>query len=129
MEKRVWTAPRAEVEKFEVNDHIAACYKIRCNVPTGFGYLEQDGFDGYTSGDVKLTNNGVSGCDDVHIGVYLDEAPSENAMWQPQRIGWGGYDNAGNPYGVFYWSTGSGSNNQHFSKVADAEWETNPNAS
>lgn len=129
MEKRVWTMPQAEVDKFEVNDNITACYVIDCNVGTGFGYIEQNDTPGYQNGDVKLTNNGVHGCGDEHVGVYLDAAPYENAMWQPQSYSWGRYVNDGDPYGVFYWSTGSGSNNQHFSKVSDAKWETNPNAS
>ena len=58
------------------------------------------------------------------------DGPKANAMWQPQR--WtifGGYQDDGPAYDVYYWSDGYGQTHRHFSKVSDAEWETNPNAS
>lgn len=127
--KREYVKPVMMGEAFVANEYVAACYKIACNVPTGFGFVDNNGNKQYDWGDKKLTNDGVSGCGNVHVGVQLDEAPKENAMWQPQKWGRWGLTNDGSAYGVFWWSTGSGSNNQHFSKVLDAQWETNPNAS
>lgn len=129
MEKKEWVRPRAVVQEFTPNEYVCACYKIRCNVPYGIGYIETNGIDGYQAGgrghdgDKRL---GVGqGCNVYHVGVNLDEPPTENAMWQEMDF-WG---NKGAYYPVFHWSTGRGDYDQHFSKVADAEWETNPNAS
>ena len=127
--KREYVKPVMMGEAFVANEYVAACYKIACNVPTGFGFVDNNGNKQYDLGETKLTSDGVSGCGNVHVGVQLDKAPTENAMWQPQKRTFLGLKNYGDAYGVFWWSTGNGSNNQHFSKVVDAEWETNPNAS
>lgn len=122
--RKQWFAPKAEGEKFVANEYVAACYKIKCNVPSGVGYYEKNGKPGYQNGswrkpeDEKIASG--KGCGIYHIGVNLDEPPTENAMWDP---------NNGEAYPVFHWVDGYGNNGHHFSKVSDAEWETNPNAS
>ena len=55
MEKKIWTAPRAIVEQFEMTQYIAACgdsgitYKFKCTAGGG------------ASGQVYVETNGVSG--------------------------------------------------------------------
>lgn len=133
--KMRWEEPRIEVQKFIPNEYVAACWRINCNVPTGFGFIDNNGNDQYDRGDEKLTSDGVYGCGVWHTGVQgvPDDGPTANAMWQPQEYRggfWGGrYENAGPAYDVYYWSDGYGQTHRHFSKVSDAEWETNPNAS
>lgn len=117
---------------FEANEYIAACYKIKCNVPSGTGYKETNGTDGYQKDEYKWINGKLEfikgdeyiasgrGCGVWHVGVHLDAPPTNNAMWDP----WDGKE-----YPVFHWTQGSGNNGHHFSKVSDTQWETNPNAS
>lgn len=133
--KMRWEEPRIKVQKFMPNEYVAACYNIGCNVPTGFGFIDNNGNDRYDQGDTKLTSDGVYGCGTVHEGVpgVPDDGPVANAMWQPQRyqggIIFGSYVNDGPAYDVFYWRDGRGRLDIHFSKVSDANWEKNPNAS
>lgn len=130
--KREYSKPAMQVEVFEASEYVAACWKIKCNVPDGTGYYETNGIPGYQSrgGYTKVDGKWVSykrdtyiasgyGCGIYHIGV--EEKPFANAMWQESG--------SGNYYEVFHWVDGHGNNGHHFSKVADAEWETNPNAS
>ena len=132
---KAYVKPMMDSEVFVANEYVAACWKINCNVPTGFGFIDNNGNDKYDSGDEKLTNNGVYGCGVWHTGVQgvPGDGPKANAMWQPQRweggFMFGEYVNSGSAYDVYYWSDGYGQTHRHFSKVSDAEWETNPNAS
>lgn len=134
--KKQYEKPSMSIDMFEANEYIAACYRIKCNVPSGKGYIEKNGITGYQQkGWQKIDGKWVNveqsdsyiasgkGCGVWHVGVHLDAPPYENAMWDPD--GNGGSD----AYPVFHWSTGSWNHNQHFSKVSDAQWETNPNAS
>lgn len=130
--KKQWISPRAEGERFIANEYVAACWKINCNVPTGFGFIDNNGNGTYDNRDVRLTANGVSGCGEYHKGVsgVPGDGPVANAKWQPQRFSIrDGYVNYGNAYDVYHWRDGNGELDIHFSKVSDAEWETNPNAS
>ena len=129
---RKYVKPRMESESFIANEYVAACWKIHCNVPRGFGFIDNNGNDKYDRGDTKLTSDGVIGCNTWHSGVegVPGDGPEANAMWQPQRDSWFfGYVNDGKAYDVYYWSDGYGQTHRHFSKVEDAQWETNPNAS
>ena len=134
---RTWSEPRIAVQRFVADAYVAACWKINCNVPTGFGFFDNNGNAQYDRNiDEKLTSDGVYGCGTWHTGIQgvPDDGPSANAMWQPQRYvqqGWFGgyYQNDGNAYDVYYWRDGNGRNDVHFSKVDDAQWESNPNAS
>lgn len=131
--KKQWASPRILVQEFEANEYVAACWKINCNVPTGFGFIDRNENGKYDRfADEKLTSDGVYGCNVWHTGVegVPGDGPQANAMWQPQReTWWGGYENNGDAYDVYYWSDGWGQSHRHFSKVEDAQWETNPNAS
>ncbi|NME57593.1 hypothetical protein HF855_09215 [Dorea formicigenerans] len=126
--KMRWEEPRIEVQKFIPNEYVAACYNISCNVPSGVGYYETNGEPGYqeggwfTKGDEFIASG--TGCGTTHYGVpgVPDDGPVANAMWQESR--------SGRYYSVFYWEQSSwGHSSSHFSKVEDADWEKNPNAS
>lgn len=128
--KRTYTRPIAYVEEFTPNEYVAACYNITCNVPSGTGYYETNGRPGYQRGSHwekgdELIASGT-GCGTTHYGVpgVPDDGPTANAMWQES---W-----SGRYYPVYYWEQGQsswGHSSSHFSKVEDAEWEKNPNAS
>lgn len=131
--KREYSKPAMEVEVFEASEYVAACFRIKCNVPYGTGYKETNGIAGYQSiGGYDIETRKFykrdeyiasgEGCGVWHVGVNLDTPkPIENAMWQESN---------GNYYPVFHWTdTSHGSNPNHFSKVSDTEWATNPNAS
>ena len=121
--KREYSTPAIKVEVFEASESVAACWKIKCNVPYGYGYLDNNKNGKFDDGDERLTNEIVRGCGVWHKGVkgVLDGGPKANAMWHA----YGAFKD----YPVYWWSTGEGSDNQHFSKDSDAQWETNPNAS
>ena len=129
--KMRWEEPRVEVQKFIPNEYVAACY----NIPSGTGYYETNGepgyqkggyipFVGYVEGDQEIASG--TGCGTTHYGVpgVPDDGPVANAMWQES---W-----TGRYYPVYYWEQGQsgwGHSSAHFSKVEDADWEKNPNAS
>ena len=122
-------------EMFVANEYVGACWKVNCNVETGIGFIDTNNNKKYEEGiDKKICqSNPRSGCDDYHGGVpgISDDGPVANAMWQPVTFDpftWK-YVNDGDPYDVYWWSTGNTDHDQHFTKVSDAEWETNPNAS
>lgn len=128
--KKQWTSPRVLVQAFEANEYVAACYNIKCNVPYGVGYYEKNGEPGYQKGgwfgggDERIASG--EGCGIMHYGVpgVPGDGPVANAMWQESRTG--------RYYPVYYWEQGNsswGHSSSHFSKVEDAEWEPNPNAS
>lgn len=121
-----WTRPIANVQEFAANEYVAMCWKIKCNVPYGFGFYDRNGDGKYRKEDDGAKIATGYGCGHYHHGVQSDQGPVANAMWQPT-------DNRGNAkgaaYPVFMFKTGNHNNDHHFSKVSDAQWETNPNAS
>ena len=125
--KKKYEKPNMDLEMFEANEYIAACYKIKCNVPNGFGFLDINGNGQYDSKtDTKLTGN-VSGCGTYHNGVDLPSDPTHNSYWQPTSW-WGG--NTGTPIRTFYWNqTAPGHQSIHFTRIDNPEWDQNPNAS
>lgn len=123
--KKEWIQPRAIGEEFVPNEYVAACWKIKCNVPLGFGYLDKNGngqYDRRVDEAMPDANPEYKGCNVYHNGVpgVPDDGPIANAMWHPKK---------GADYPVYYWRDGNGRLDVHFSKVSDADWETNPNAS
>ena len=128
--KKEWIEPEIMVQQFVANEYVAACWKINCNVPLGYGYIDNNRNSKYDSGDTLLTPAGkrgkpkeVKGCGVYHTGVQgvPDDGPVANSMWHPSR--------GESDYAVYYWRDGNGAYDIHFSKVSDAHWETNPNAS
>lgn len=124
--KRAYVRPTMVGERFVANEYVAACWKINCNVPDGYGYIDNDKNGRFNSGDKLLTPKYelLHGCHKWHTGVkgVPDDGPKENAMWHPSF-------SVGKDYPVYYWKDGNGKFDIHFSKVEDAQWETNPNAS
>lgn len=124
--KRAYVRPTMVGERFVANEYVAACWKINCNVPDGYGYIDKNGNGWLDFGDKLLTPKLqiVHGCHKWHTGVegVLDDGPQANAMWHPSP-------SVGEDYPVYYWRDGNGKHDIHFSKVEDAQWETNPNAS
>ena len=107
--KRAYVRPTMVGERFVANEYVAACWRINCNVPNGYGYIDNNGNSRFDSGDKLLTPKGVLG-------------PEANAMWHPSL-------SVGKDYPVYYWRDGNEKYDIHFSKVQDAQWATNPNAS
>ena len=126
---RTYVKPIMDSEVFVANEYVAACWKIECNVERGIGFYDINNNGQYDSGDQKICrDNPRVGCGEWHNGVagVPDDGPTANAMWQPANfLG----KPRGDAYPVYYWSDGQGDTHKHFSKVDDAQWETNPNAS
>lgn len=122
--KKQYEKPSMSMDMFEANEYIAACWKINCNVPSGYGYIDSNNNGKYDSVDTKLTPDGAYGCGTWHKGVQgvPGDGPTANAMWHA-------YGSSAKDYPVYYWRDGNGELDVHFSKVEDAQWETNPNAS
>lgn len=135
--KKAYVKPSMESEAFVPNTYVAACdgvvtWRINCNVPTGFGFYDNNHDGEYNSGDTKLTPDGSSGCGVWHENVVLPEgqtpADGMNAMWQPQK--WegfiiGNYVDDGDAYPVFCWRDGSGKYDIHFTEGRKGNWEKN----
>lgn len=126
--RKTWEEPRILVQEFVANEYVAACWKIKCNVPYGIGFYDKNGNNQYDAGIDESIAKGY-GCGTYHNGVESDNGPVANAMWQPRRQSLFGERNDGLAYPVFMFVTSNTNNGHHFSKVEDAEWETNPNAS
>lgn len=121
--KRAYVRPTMVGERFVANEYVAACWKIKCNVPEGYGYIDNNKNNRLDFGEERLTSI-VHGCNKWHTGVrgVPGDGPEPNAMWHP-------FPSWGEDYPVYYWRDGNGKDDIHFSKVEDAQWETNPNAS
>lgn len=133
VQKKEWAIPQTFVQQFAANEYVAACWKIKCNVPSGIGYHETNGFDGYQApGFKKVDGDWIwvegddyiaqgSGCGTYHNGVESDNGPVANAMWQESN---------GSYYPVFHFKARvHGALSDHFCTLGSEEWETNPNAS
>ncbi len=118
--KKKYVRPTMESETFITDEYVAACWTVWCNVPYGIGYIEKNAEDGYQPREDEFIVEG-RGCGSEHTASGIDAAgPAANAMWDP-------YD--GKPFEVFYWKNNKDGSGHHFSKVKDAKWEKNPNAS
>lgn len=127
--KKKYVRPVMVGEKFTTNEYVAACWRIKCNVPYGIGFYDENNNNQYDEGTDEYIAKGY-GCGTYHNGVESDNGPVANAMWQPRKSGWyGREENDGPAYPVYMFVTSNNNNGHHFSKVEDAEWETNPNAS
>lgn len=124
--KRKYTKPSMSIDIFKANEYIAACWNIKCNVPYGYGFIDANGDGKYNKGENKIAEG--AGCGTTHTASGIGSSgPSANAMWQ--RLNWLG-GKKGTAYPVFHWNAKvHGSYSDHFSKVSDAQWEPNPNAS
>lgn len=83
MERRIWTRPVTEVQKFEANEYVAAChdinqvYKFKCDAGggrTGSVYLETNGEPGLQTGwggDRYLS--GYHACGTTHEAKTTDD--------------------------------------------------------
>lgn len=40
--KRAYVRPTMVGERFVANEYVAACWKINCNVPWGYGYMDKN---------------------------------------------------------------------------------------
>lgn len=128
--RREYVKPVMQSEEFVANEYVAACWKMKCNVPYGFGYYEKNGVTGYQRGKDQYIAGGAKGCDEDYVahGITTSE-PTANAWWQettkPQG---GGYMDK--PIPVFYFYEDSkGHQSHHFSVIGTQEYEKSPNAS
>lgn len=131
--RKKYVKPSIVGEKFIANEYIAACWNIKCNVDSGYGYFEKNDRDGYQKDGDELIASG-HGCGTTHVASGIDAAgPSENAMWQ-ETDSWG--EEKGAPYPVFYFKARNTSSewwesksNHHFCTLDAVNWDENPNAS
>lgn len=139
MERRVWTRPLTEVQKFEANEYVAACgesgvvYKFKCDAGDGvYGsvYEETNGIPGLQTGrwgdtelagysDGWLGESGFYACNKTH------EAESSNAFVNGYYCAKG---DTKNPVSVIVWKEPRGGwwpDNIHCTTNLDQDsWET-----
>lgn len=131
--KKVYTKPELVCDEFVANEHISACWDIKCNVPYGYGYYEKNNVKGYQKGQDQYIAGGAAGCGTSHTARGVDAAgPSANAMWQPQKHGLFGSVDDGDPIDVFYFEAVGdnwGDQNHHFCTLDSVVWQPNVNAS
>lgn len=133
MEKRNYVKPILNSEAFVPQSYVAACgdvdvtWAIECNVPYGFGFLDNNSNKIYDSGDTYLAKG--RGCDEVHTGITLPQGqtPTANAMWQELTKETSNWSNSkywkGDAYGTFYWEARSwGNDSHHFSVASEGAW-------
>ena len=112
MERRVWTRPVTEVQKFEANEYVAACgdsgttYFFKCDAGGGIRgsvYQETNGYPGLQTGgrrsDRELTSWPFSyyyACNARHVAESTDDflngyyCPNDNTRDARQVIIWRG---------------------------------------
>lgn len=124
-----YVKPIMQCEEYVASESVAACWTIDCNVPSGYGYLELNGEEGYqeyyfdwTKKDDYFIASG-HGCGETHESSGIDATgPSANAMWHD--------NNTGEDYAVFYFrARGEASSKHHFCTLDSVNWAPNPNAS
>lgn len=119
--KKQYEHPMVVVEGFVPNEYIAACYNIKCNVPYGYGYLDNNRNGEYDRGDTKLATG--EGCGTYHTASGLPETLTANAMWHTNN-------SRRDDVPVFWWRQNTGHTDpNHFTLMNKIEWDKNPNAS
>lgn len=134
--RREYVKPVMQSEEFVANEYVAACWKMKCNVPYGFGYYELNGEEGYQKDGDKYIAGGAAGCGEDYVAHGITTSkPTANAWWQETTKSHGGghsgsVTNVGDPIQVFYFYEDSkGHQSDHFSVIGTQEYEKRPNAS
>ncbi len=88
MERKVWRRPLTEVQKFEANEYVAACYHGVCNI-SGYVFNDTNGNGQYDSG-VDQYNYYNTACDhDYWIEGQDAQLPNKNAfVFQDRERKW-----------------------------------------
>ena len=134
MEKKIWTAPKAEVEQFMANEYVAACYKINCNVgdfntlwneSNNVEGLQTEGKNGVPADEQLLSYASRYGCQKWHNGVIRDSDPELNGYIVSYSL-----TGRKTVTPVFWWKEKLGSSSDyHATYLGSQTYETNPNAS
>lgn len=136
MERRIWTHPLTEVQKFEANEYVAACgdsgvvYKFKCDAGNGvYGsvYQETNGKPGLQTGgwnpDKRIATYdrflweelGFHACGTTH------EAESDSGFYDGYYCAKG---NTSNPVSVIIWKGEHNDNVHCTTNLNKNEWET-----
>ena len=124
--RKNYVKPALISEEFVPQTYIAVCegqvtWKIKCNVPYGFGYLDNNQNGKYDKNEDTRLSPTASGCKVTHEDVILAEGVTpyqSNAMWHEEG-------NNSNDYPVFYWRDGYGAYDIHFTKGNPGDAEKN----
>ncbi len=130
--RREYVKPVMQSEEFVANEYVAACWKMNCNVPYGFGYYEKNNVKGYQRGKDQYIAGDAKGCDEDYVAHGITTSkPTANAWWQETTKGlFGSVTNVGDPIPVFYfYEYSKGHQSHHFSVIGTQEYEKSPNAS
>lgn len=104
--KRQYEKPSMNVEMFEANEYIAACYTLKCNVGQGYAYYDNNGEPGYQifTSDRYITSG--YGCGETY-SAKTDVLPQANAKWHDYNT------SKKDDYDIFLWDK------KHFTKVEE----------
>ena len=121
--KREYSKPAMNVEVFEANEYVAACYTINCNTGAGMLYKDSNKNGKLDRVDSLLYIN-CNGCNAKHEAAGLPEGGlTPNGIFK---------EYGGDTYPVFYWEEKDKNGhveNAHFSRLGTEDWFKNPNAS
>lgn len=128
MERRVWTRPLAEVQKFEVNEYIAACgdtnneYIFQCDAMGGISgtvfYSDGDGDFEPLAGD-RWMGTGYHACGEKHVTQVGDDFIEG---WYV--TGWNGITGGDWVEKVIIWRGPDGNNIHCTTNLDKNSWET-----
>ncbi len=130
MKKLSWERPVAQVQRFEANEYVAACYRIKCTTPNGnatyYRLYEDSNNNGRLDNSDRLVYSyyrGFAGCNNWHGGVIRDDAPKANGFVTD--------NNGRNARHIFYWkeSFGGKTVDWHVMTPGAQTYEQRPNAS
>lgn len=115
--KRTWERPQANVQTFQMNDYVSACYEVYCWTPYNNSYgdiYEDTNHNGhFDKGDQLLVS-------DVHGDGYPEftgTLPQNNGFWR-------GYHNRRletKPIFIFYGKAVAGGYSVHASDLSDPD--------
>lgn len=84
MEKKVWKRPFTEVQKFEANEYVAACYHGVCNI-TGYVFNDTNGNGQYDPKTDRYNYRNTACNQEYWIVGQNATLPSQNAFVFPER--------------------------------------------
>lgn len=110
--KRKYEKPLMQVEVFEANEYIAACWKMTCNVPRHIHWPDNTatGYAHNIEGERPDTKVKGYGCGATYnVKTNGEEEPKVNAKWTTDT--WRKIDQSSYNGGIYLW------NNKHFTKA------------
>lgn len=116
--KRTWVRPQANVQTFQMNDYVSACYEVFCWTPdnNSVGNVYEDtNQDGYWDWGDKQVASRVHG---DGVSEFTGTYPQNNGFWV-RTDRWGRETSEVKPIFIFYGKAVAGGLSVHGSDLSD----------